>query len=73
MSKEGKHGIIIKFFELSHEKLPHFIGCRPIFVQRFIEEAGFKVLNVTKMSLLNLPVEIVLAKKNKFSLLISIL
>ena len=40
----------------------HFLGCRPIFVRGFIEEAGFTVLDATKMSLLNLPVEIILAK-----------
>lgn len=61
LSKAAKSQAMIKLYEWSHARFPAAIDCRPIFVQRSIELAGFHVQVCMKMSLWGLPVEIVLA------------
>lgn len=63
LSKEGKSGWMRKLYEWGHRKMPKPLDCRPIFVQKALEDAGFQILDATLMSLLKLPVEIVLARK----------
>lgn len=63
MSKKGKASVMIKLYEWSHKKFPNYVDCRPIFVQKTLEDTGFQILDVTKMSRWGLPVEIVVAKK----------
>lgn len=62
MSKKGKAGMMIKLYEWAHKKFPNYIDCRPIFVQKTLKDNGFQILDVTKMSMWGLPVEIVVAK-----------
>ena len=63
MSKEGKPNTMTRLYEWFHEKLPQYVDCRPIFVSAFLEDAGFHILDVTKLSLLGLRGELVLAGK----------
>lgn len=63
MSKEGKTGLMVKLYDWGHERFPNYIDCRPIYVRQALENANFKIANATKMSLLSVPVEIILAKK----------
>ena len=63
MSKKGKTGLMMKLYEWMHEKFPSYVDCRPIFVQKMIEDAGFQLLDVTVISMWKLPIEIVTAKK----------
>ena len=63
MSKEEKQGPMVKLYEWLHEKLPNYIDCRPIFVRQSLENAHFKIINVTMMSFWGLDVEIILANK----------
>jgi ubiquinone/menaquinone biosynthesis C-methylase UbiE len=61
MSKEGPSGLMLNVYEWSHRHFPLFVDCRPIFLSRALESAGF---HVDKRSLMEMwvPVEIVLAR-----------
>ncbi len=63
MSKEGKDSTARKLYEWGHARLPNYIDCRPIYVGRVLEEAGFQVVDKTTMPYWGLPVEIVVAQK----------
>ncbi len=63
LSKGGKASWIVKPYEWAHRKFPVYIDCRPIFVQKAVEGAGFTISEVTVMSMWGLPVEIVTATK----------
>jgi ubiquinone/menaquinone biosynthesis C-methylase UbiE len=61
MSKEGPDGAALEIYEWSHQHFPNFVDCRPIFVARSIEAAGFSIVEKRTANIW-LPVEIVLAK-----------
>jgi demethylmenaquinone methyltransferase/2-methoxy-6-polyprenyl-1,4-benzoquinol methylase len=59
MSKEGPKDPLVNVFEWTHKHFPQFLDCRPIYVRRALEEAGFSIRKaVTKH--MWIPVEIVL-------------
>jgi demethylmenaquinone methyltransferase/2-methoxy-6-polyprenyl-1,4-benzoquinol methylase len=62
MSKAGKHGAIFHLYEWTHKHFPNFVDCRPIFVAKALEEAGF-VIERSDARDIWVPVEIVLARK----------
>ncbi|HZK92990.1 MAG TPA: methyltransferase domain-containing protein [Prolixibacteraceae bacterium] len=63
MSKKGKANVMIKLYEWLHKKFPKYVDCRPIFVQKTLEDTDFQILDITEMSMWGLPVEIIAAKK----------
>lgn len=63
MTKKGQDGIMVRLYEWFHRKFPKYIDCRPIFAGKELEKAGFRIRDITEMSMWGLPVEIVLAKK----------
>jgi SAM-dependent methyltransferase len=63
LSKGRKAGWVVRLYEWAHRKFPAYIDCRPIFVQKAVEDAGFTISEVTGMSMWGLPIETVAAMK----------
>jgi demethylmenaquinone methyltransferase/2-methoxy-6-polyprenyl-1,4-benzoquinol methylase len=63
VSKEGDGGVILQVFEWTHKHFPNLMDCRPIFVRKALEAAGFRIESVEN-STIWVPVEIALAFKN---------
>ncbi|MFX1487080.1 MAG: class I SAM-dependent methyltransferase [Promethearchaeota archaeon] len=63
MAKRPKEGLMVRLYEWIHKMLPRYFDCRPIFVEKSIEYAGFRILEQTEMSMWGLPIEIVVAEK----------
>jgi len=62
MSKEGPKDLLVNVFEWTHKHFPKFLDCRPIYVRRALEAAGF----TARKSLVKhmwIPVEIILGIK----------
>ncbi len=62
LSKEGKQGIVIKAYEWTHQHFPNLLDCRPIYVRRAMEAAGFQIRDA-EVDHMWVPVEIVLGVK----------
>jgi ubiquinone/menaquinone biosynthesis C-methylase UbiE len=62
VSKEGEGGVILQVFEWMHKHFPNLMDCRPIFVRKALEAAGFRIESVENKTMW-IPVEIALAFK----------
>jgi ubiquinone/menaquinone biosynthesis C-methylase UbiE len=62
ISKETKPGFVLRAFEWTHRHFPNLLDCRPIYVRRSLEAAGFTV-DETRLESMWVPVEIVRAGK----------
>ncbi|HUY88748.1 MAG TPA: methyltransferase domain-containing protein [Pirellulales bacterium] len=62
VSREGKHGVMLELFEWTHKHFPNLMDCRPIYVRRALEAAGFTIQEADVESMW-VPVEIVLGVK----------
>ena len=47
ITKEGKEGFAVEAYEWTHQHFPNLLDCRPIFVRRALEDAGFSIRNAT--------------------------
>jgi demethylmenaquinone methyltransferase/2-methoxy-6-polyprenyl-1,4-benzoquinol methylase len=56
-------GMAVRIYEWAHAKFPDFIDCRPIYVHKVIEAAGFRITEIVERSMWGLPVKIVIAHK----------
>ena len=63
MSKEGGDSLLTRLYEWCHLKFPVYADCRPIYVEKSLKEAGFKIRHKEKLSLFGLPGEIVVGEK----------
>jgi demethylmenaquinone methyltransferase/2-methoxy-6-polyprenyl-1,4-benzoquinol methylase len=62
MSRAGPKDPLVNVFEWANKHFPQFLDCRPIYVRRALEEAGFSIRKaVTKH--MWIPVEIILGLK----------
>ncbi|MCB9873241.1 MAG: methyltransferase domain-containing protein [Planctomycetaceae bacterium] len=62
LSKEGRPPLVAKAFEWTHRHFPNFMDCRPIHLERSVEEAGF-IIGADHLEHSWMPVEIILAHK----------
>ncbi len=63
LSKPEEPGVPVRIYEWVHERMPHWVDCRPIFVTEVLEEAGFRVLTSETQRMWGLPVTIALARR----------
>jgi demethylmenaquinone methyltransferase/2-methoxy-6-polyprenyl-1,4-benzoquinol methylase len=63
MSKKGEAGFAVRLYEWAHEKIPNYVDCRPIYVQKMLADAGFQVIESVEMKMWGLPVDAVLVRK----------
>lgn len=64
MTKTNPPGMAVRMYEWFHEHMPDYADCRPIFVQKALEQTGFLIQDSTVSSMWGLPVDIVLGKKS---------
>jgi ubiquinone/menaquinone biosynthesis C-methylase UbiE len=62
ITKEGKDGFAVEAYEWTHRHFPNLLDCRPIFVRRALEDAGFSIKDAI-LTQMWVPVEIVVAEK----------
>jgi ubiquinone/menaquinone biosynthesis C-methylase UbiE len=62
VSRESPGNLWLRIFEWMHVAMPGIVDCRPIYVRRSLESAGFEVRHALR-KLMWIPVEIVLAVK----------
>ena len=62
VSKAGKQGLVIQAFEWTHRHFPNLMDCRPIYVSRALQAAGYVVEESLTESMW-VPVEIVRGTK----------
>lgn len=62
LSRKGRPNVITSLYGWAHEKLPRYVDCRPILVQESLQDAGFHILQMDRLSLFGLPVELALAE-----------
>lgn len=65
MSREGERGPLLRLYEWVHTKWPAYVDCRPIYPERFVEDAGFRIRSKERVSMLGLPGEIIVASSGK--------
>ena len=61
-SKLGGLGFMQRIYEWSHTLLPAVVDCRPIFVRRFLEEAGFTMMDYRLLSQTGLGIEVLVGR-----------
>lgn len=59
MAKGDGTSVLLRLYEWAHKMLPQFVNCRPIYLEQAVKDAGFRVWQVERVSLLGLPGEIV--------------
>jgi demethylmenaquinone methyltransferase/2-methoxy-6-polyprenyl-1,4-benzoquinol methylase len=62
LSKQNEHQTVVEALEWTHKHFPNVLDCRPIFVRKKVEEAGFQIQNVIQ-KMAWVPVKIVLGYK----------
>jgi len=59
MSKENGESRMVRLYQWAHGKWPKYLDCRPIYVEQFVREGGYKIVCKDRTRLFGLPGEIV--------------
>lgn len=64
LTREGReNSLFIRFYEWLHQRIPKYASCRPIYVEKSLEEAGFQISKSEEFVLYKIaPWKIVVAK-----------
>ena len=54
--------VMVRMYEWLHGIFPRMLDCRPIFVEEALNDAGFKIVNASLISMWGLPVEIIVGE-----------
>jgi ubiquinone/menaquinone biosynthesis C-methylase UbiE len=65
LTKTGKSTWMRRVYEWGHEQFPRVLDCRPIYVCRALDAAGFHIRDANRRSMFGLPVEVVLAEDRR--------
>lgn len=63
LSREGPGSPVRRLYEWAHSKWSTVFDCRPIYVRRSLQQAGYTVAESEAVSVAGLPVEIMVGKK----------
>ncbi len=63
MTKGEPPGVMERLYEWAHRRWPRYVDCRPIYASRSVEEVGFQLRDVARLSMWGLSGEIVLGEK----------
>jgi demethylmenaquinone methyltransferase/2-methoxy-6-polyprenyl-1,4-benzoquinol methylase len=61
MSREDGETTMVRIYEWVHRRWPKYADCRPIYVERSLIDAGYRVQHKSKAFMARLPLEIVVA------------
>jgi ubiquinone/menaquinone biosynthesis C-methylase UbiE len=61
MSKTGNDNAMTRLYEWLHVRFPRYVDCRPIWAEESVSAAGFRVMQVRRLSSWGLQMEVVLA------------
>ena len=64
LSQEGDTRLMRRLYEWAHRQFPRVVDCRPIYVQRALEDARLQILEAVERSMWGLPVEIIVARRS---------
>jgi len=64
LTKEGREGsLFIKFYEWLHQKVPKYASCRPIYVEKLVEDTRYQITKTDEFVIAKLvPWKIVVAR-----------
>jgi demethylmenaquinone methyltransferase/2-methoxy-6-polyprenyl-1,4-benzoquinol methylase len=63
LAKRDRASLPVRVYEWVHERIPRYVDCRPIPVEKVMERAGFEIVDVGRRSMWGLPVDIVLGRR----------
>jgi len=62
LARRGDQSLPMRMYEWVHQRVPQYIDCRPIPVEKVVDHGGFEIVDVERRSMWGLPVDIVLGK-----------
>lgn len=63
LSREDSISPMVRIYEWLHQRLPQYIDCRPIYVERALQDAGFRPAHSERENLWGLPARIAIGEK----------